>query len=107
MAIERKPVIVERRVFQAKVGQAGAVVSKLKEAEKLFSGVGSPGGRIYSDYHSRATDRVAWEIEVRSLGALEEIMSAIGADAAKFGPWFGELSALIEGANVEHWTIES
>jgi hypothetical protein len=99
--------IVERRVFQAKLGQAGAVVGKLKEAAELFSGAGWPNGRIYTDYHSGSTDRVAWEIEVESLGALEGMMNAIGAEASKFGPWFGELSALIEGANVELWTIEN
>ena len=99
--------IVERRVFQAKVGQSGAVVGKLKEAENLFSGVGLPSGRIYTDYFSGATDRVAWEIVIESLGAFEGLMSAIDAEAAAFGAWFGELSALIEGANVEHWTIES
>ena len=99
--------IVERRVFQAKVGQSGAVVAKLKEAEKLFSGTGLPRGRICTDYMSGATDRVVWEIEVESLGALEETMSALEVEAAKFGAWFGELSALIDGASVEHWCIES
>ena len=99
--------IVQRRIFQAKVGQAGAVVAKLKEAESLFDGTGIPAGRIYSDYHSGATDRVAWEVEVENLGAFEKSMDAIGANASKFGPWFGELTALIEGASVEFWTIES
>ena len=99
--------IVERRVFQAKVGQSGAVVGKLKEAENLFRGVGLPTGRVYTDYFSGATDRVAWEIEVENLGALEGMMGALDAEAAKFEAWFGELSALIEGATVEHWAIES
>ena len=38
---------------------------------------------------------------------LIHLCAEAGADAAKFGPWFGELSALIEGANVEFWRIES
>ena len=99
--------IIQRRVFQAKVGQAGAVVAKLKEAESLFKGADWwPTGRVYSDYHSGATDRVVWEIEIESLSAFEELMSVIGADAS-FGPWFGELVTLIEGATVEFWNIES
>ncbi len=99
--------IVQRRIFQAKVGQAGAVVAKLKEAENLFARAdGWPTGRVYSDYHSGATDRVAWEIEAESLGGFEELIDAIGGDAS-FGPWFGELTALIEGASVEFWNIES
>ena len=99
--------IVQRRIFQAKVGQAGAVVAKLKEAESLFNGADWwPTGRVYSDYHSGATDRVAWEIEIESLGAFEELMGAIGADAL-FGPWFVELTALLDGATVEFWNIES
>ena len=97
--------IVERRIFQAKIGQAGAVVGKLKEAAELF-GSGMPNGRIYTDYHSGSTDRVAWEIEVENLGALERLMDAIGEEASKFGPWFDELSAFIEGASVELWTVE-
>jgi hypothetical protein len=100
-------VIVQRRVFQAKVGQAGAVVAKLKESGILFKGADWwPTGRVYSDYHSGATDRVVWEIEIESLSAFEDLMNAIGADVS-FAPWFGELSTLVEGATVEFWNIES
>lgn len=99
--------IIQRRIFQAKIGQAGAVVAKLKEGENLFNAAGLwPKGRIYSDYQSGATDRVAWEVEVENLGAFEKFMGSIGAEAS-FAPWFGELSTLIQGATVEFWTIES
>lgn len=98
--------IIVRRVFQAKAGQSGAVVGKLKEGRELFSGTDVPGGRIYTDYFSGNTDRVAWEIEVENLGALESVMGTLGTEATKFELWFGELCALIEGAHVEHWNIE-
>jgi hypothetical protein len=99
--------IVERRTFQTKVGQAGAVVGKLKEAEELMIGIGFPSGRILTDYMSGSTDRVVWEIEVESLGSLESMMDNIGSDAAKFGAWFEQLTALLESASVEHWKIEN
>lgn len=100
--------ITERRVFQAKVGQASAVVALVKEAQGMFGGGLGPASRIYTDYMSGRTDRVAWEMDVESLGELERQMAAETdpAQQPEFERWFARLSELIEGATVEHWRRE-
>ena len=101
--------ITERRVFQAKVAQAGAVVAKIKEFQELTKNTGWPAGRVYTDLVSGHTDRVAWEADLGSLGELESTQQSIMQSPASqrlFAKWFGELTPLIEGATVELWTRE-
>ena len=101
--------IIQRRVFQAKVGQAAAVVAKVREYEALMQQRGWPAGRIYTDLYSGHTDRVAWEIDLESLGQMEAAFQAAVQDAASqkvFAQWFEGLKPLIEGATVEMWTRE-
>ena len=100
--------ITERRVFQAKVGQAGAVVAKIKDAQHLFEPHGWPKSTIYTDHQSGPTDRVVWNIEIESLGAMESLMNKLSDPSvqATFEKWFASLVPLIEGATVEHWHRE-
>ena len=99
--------IVERRVFQAKVGQASAVVAKIREFQTLVGASSWPPGRIYTDLYSGHTDRVAWEVDIESLGQMESLLKASLQKAASqkaFAKWFEGLTPLIEGATVELWT---
>ena len=99
--------ITQRRVFQGKVGQAAAIVGKIKEIQRMLAGQGWPAGRIYTDLFSGQTDRVAWELDMESLAAMDTAFQMTGLDTATqqaFGKWFSELTPLIEGAAVELWT---
>ena len=99
--------ITQRRVFRAKPGASGAVVSKLKEFQPLVEQVGGPPRRIYTDLFSGETDRVVWEFETESLTALEEMNKSAFEDAefrAAFEQWWAGLQPLIEGAVVELWS---
>ena len=101
--------IIQRRVFQAKVGQAAAVVAKVREYEALMQQRGWPAGRIYTDLYSGHTDRVAWEIDMESLAHMESAFNIEVLDPASqkaFAQWFEGLTPLIEGATVELWTRE-
>ena len=97
--------IVQRRVFKAKIGQAPAVVSKIKEFIQVTREFNWGPSRVYTDYLSGETDRVAWEFEVESLGKLEELYQTYGGDQ-RLQSWFESLMPLIEGAHVESWTLE-
>jgi len=97
--------IVQRRIFKAKVGQAPTVASKVKEFVKITKDFGWGQSRIYTDYLSGETDRVAWEVEIESLGQIESLYAKC-ADNAELQAWFGGMMPLIESASVKHWTIE-
>ena len=98
--------IVSRRTFQAKVGRGGAVIENLKKTQAIVSASGLQSGRILTDYLSGATDRIAWELEVEDLSALEALMNGYGEMGEQIGPIIEELYSLIDGALVEHWHIE-
>ena len=98
--------ITQRRVFQAKVGESGQVVEKMKEFQPYFEKVGGPTSRIYTDFFSGNTDRVVWEFDAESLGHLESIFLAAGEDPdyqKAYENWYESLMPLIEGATVELW----
>ena len=101
--------IVQRRVFYGKVGAAGELVNWANEMYGLIK-ESSPGikYRVMSDHQSGRTDRVASEIEVESLGALESMLDTMMENPetrAKFESTFGRLTSLIDYAEVEQWTI--
>jgi hypothetical protein len=101
--------ITERRVFQAKTGEAGALVAKCKEAQTLLERLGYSSGRIYTDFYSGRTDRVVWEFDHESISSLENLEQGLTKDAelAKdFNSWFTGLKGLIENAEVELWRKE-
>ena len=101
--------ITQRRVFQAKIGQAGQVVAKMKEFQPSFEKYGGPTTRIYTDLFSGNTDRVVWEFDAESLGKLESIFWAAGQDPdyqKAFENWYEGLKPLIEMATVELWNKE-
>ncbi len=102
--------ITERRVFQAKIGEATAVVAKLREAQPMLAKFGYKVGRIYTDYYSGQADRVVWEIDHDSLRNLESLEHELSKDAELlkvFEDWFASLKVLIEGAEVELWRKET
>jgi hypothetical protein len=102
--------ITERRVFQAKTGEAGAVVAKCKEAQTMLNRVGYSTGRIYTDFYSGPTDRVVWEFDHENLGDVENLERGLAKDAElvkDFNTWFTGLKGLIENAEVELWRKES
>ncbi len=102
--------ITERRIFQAKPGEATAVVTKCREALPILEKVGYPTGRIYTDYYSGRSDRVVWEFDHEDLSGLEKLEQALGKNeelVKSFDIWFSGLKNLIEGAEVELWRKES
>jgi hypothetical protein len=102
--------ITERRIFQAKTGEAGAVVAKCKEAQALLERLGYSTGRIYTDFYSGRTDRVAWEFDHEGIASLENLDQGLAKDAelAKdFNNWFTGLKLLIENAEVGLWHKET
>ncbi len=102
--------IVQRRVFQAKPGAAGAVVAKMKEFQPQFERHGGSSARIYTDYLSGPTDRVVWEFDAENLAQLESIFETVSQDPeaqSAFENWFKGLLPLIEGATVELWNREA
>ena len=101
--------ITERRIFQAKTGEAGAVLAKIKEAQPIQEKLGSPSSRVYTDFYSGRTDRVVWELDHESIGMIETFYQTMSRDqefTKFFETWFKELQSLIEGATVELWHRE-
>jgi hypothetical protein len=103
-------VIIERRVFQAKVGQSAAVVAKFKEFGELSKQQNlRPSPRIYTDYLSGHTDRVAVEWEMESVGSFEQMIGTLmgNPEAMRaYEQWYAGVVPLIEGAVVELWSRE-
>ena len=102
--------ITQRRVFQAKPGEAAAVVDKMKAFQSIFDTQGGPTCRIYTDLLSGNTDQVVWEFDIDNLSALENLFWAASQDAdyAKaYKAWYEGLKPLVEGARVELWSREA
>ncbi len=102
--------ITERRIFQAKTGEAGAVVAKCKEAQPMLEKLGYRAGRIYTDFYSGRSDRVVWEFDHERLGNRENLEQGLAKDAElakSFNSWFTGLKGLIEKAEVELWREET
>ncbi len=102
--------ITERRIFQAKTGEATAVVAKCKEAQPMLEKLSYSVGRIYTDFYSGRSDRVVWEFDHESLGGLESLEKGLAKDSElvkAFSNWFTGLKSLIEGAEVELWRKET
>ncbi len=101
--------ITQRRVFQAKLGTATAVVTKMKEFQLIFEKYGGPACRIYTDLFSGHTDQVVWEFDIESLAKLESLFwEASQKDEYRkaYESWYEGLKPLIEGATVEIWSRE-
>jgi len=102
--------ITERRIFQAKTGEAMAVVAKCKEAQPMLEKLGYGTGRIYTDFYCGRSDRVVWEFDHEGLGSLENLENGLAKDSElvkAFNSWFTGLKSLIEGAEVELWRKEA
>ncbi|MBI3744225.1 MAG: hypothetical protein HY261_08085 [Chloroflexi bacterium] len=103
--------IVHRRVFFGKVGTADRIVKLCREFEKAARkyGFNIKTTRVMTDYFNGRTDRVAWAWEVDSLAALDAGMNKIMSNSkgkAEFDRLFGQLSQLIDHAEVENWTLQ-
>jgi len=101
--------ITQRRIFQAKIGEAGQVVQKMKEFQPAFEKFGGSTTRVYTDFFSGNTDRVVWEFDAASLGELERVFLEAGQDPdyqKAFESWYEGLKPLIEVATVEIWNRE-
>jgi hypothetical protein len=101
--------ITQRRVFQAKPGEAGAVVAKMKEFQPILRKTSGTESRIYTDLYSGYTDQVVWEFDIESLSNLENFDKELlqGDEIRKaFEHWFEGLQPLIVGAKVELWNRE-
>ncbi len=102
--------LVHRRIFYAKAGMAGQVISALKDGEKAFRQQGlRVKSRVLADWNSGRTDRVVWEWETPSLEATDrEIGNIMNTPAGKktFDAWFKKLTGLIHYADVENWMVK-
>ena len=103
--------IVHRRVFFGKVGTADRIVKLCREFEKAAKryGLNIKTTRVMTDYMNGRTDRVAWAWEVDSLATIEAGLSKMNSDPkgkAEFDRLFGQLSQLIEYAEVENWSLQ-
>ncbi len=100
--------IAHRRIFYAKVGQAGPLVEHFQEAdvEMKKHGIGWET-RIYTDYHSGRTDRVVVEWALNDLADMDSQMQQImeiPEAAAFFQGWQTKMNDMIYYADVENWT---
>lgn len=93
--------ILVQRTFQAKVGQAQAVVELLKEASEQMPTVKG----LITTALTGATDRVAAVMQFDSLAAYEAF-EAESNNGAEFSDWFARLAERITGATVEIWKLE-
>ena len=101
--------IAHRRIFQAKIGMAEALIQHFQEAGESMKGFGVKWEtRILTDYHSGRSDRVAieWVVESieeieRELGRIMEIPEA----GAFFGEWMTKLNTLVLHSDAENWRI--
>jgi hypothetical protein len=102
--------ITQRRVFQAKPGQAGAVVATMKAFGPILEKHASFATRIYTDFYSGPTDRVVWEFDAESMSQIADFDASLARNEElrkAFGSWFADLTPLIEGATVELWNREA
>ena len=101
--------IVQRRIFQAKVGTADQLVNHLQEGEKVLRQHRVDfKSRILTDYMSGRTDRVVAEWEVNTLGEIDASMDQAMADPQArtyFTTWIQQLNELIHYAEVENWAV--
>ena len=101
--------ITQRRVFQAKPGEAAGVVTKMKDFQQIWEKCGGPSCRIYTDLYSGHTDRVVWEYDVENLAKLERLDWDVTKNdelRKAFESWYEGVKPLIEGATVELWGRE-
>ena len=101
--------IVHRRIFQARVGQSGPLVQHFQEAHEQMKGYGIAWEtRIYTDYLSGRSDRVAVEWVFDDIGEMDaefgRIMG-IPEAAAYFEAWMAKMNDMIHYADAENWTV--
>ncbi len=101
--------IVHRRVFQAKVAQSAPLVQHFQEADDQMKGYGIAWEtRIYTDYFSGRSDRVAVEWLLDDVGEMDAQMGrimGIPEAAAYFEAWMSTMNDMIHYADGENWTL--
>ena len=102
--------IIERRIFYGKVGSGGDLAEASRQFFQTLESAGVDfNTRILTDYQSGRTDRVVYEMEAESIGAIESAMAGVMEDPAAqeaFGKLEGRLQELITHAEVEHWQVQ-
>ena len=102
--------IIERRIFYGKVGKAGELVEGVLEFFKVLTSAGVDSDiRILTDYQSGRSDRVVYEMEADSIGAIEGLMARLMEEPSlqkAFGELEGKLKDLITHTEVEHWQVQ-
>jgi len=101
--------ILNRRVFQSKVGQSGPLVEHFKVAEAQMRVFGITWEtRISTDYHNGRSDRVSVEWLVEELsdidGELNRIME-MPEGAEFFQTWLAKLNELVLHSDAENWSL--
>lgn len=101
--------ILNRRIFQAKIGQAGPLVEHFYEAVEQMRGFGvNWETRICTDYHTGRSDRVAVEWLVNDLSEIDNELGRImemPAAAVFFQGWLAKLNDMVEYSDTENWTV--
>ena len=77
--------IIERRTFYGKVGAGSDLVRGIREEFEAMRVAGiDVKYRILTDYLSGRSDRVIYEMEAESVGALEALLEQAAAEVAAF-----------------------
>jgi hypothetical protein len=101
--------IVNRRIFQAKVGQSGPLVEHFQVAVEQMAGFGiNWETRICTEYHSGRSDRVSVEWLVEDLSDIDSELGRIMEmpEAAEFfQAWLAKLNDMVLHSDAENWSV--
>ena len=96
---------VVRRVFYAKVGMAEPLGKHFQQAGKMFNQAGMKT-RVYSDYQSGRSDRVAVDFEVETLQGIDQSLAKLAGDQAlakQMQQWEAKMNEMIHYSEAEIW----
>jgi hypothetical protein len=100
--------IIHRRVFYARIGKSGPLVTLMKEADGLMQKAGfSFKSRYLTDFLSGRSDRVIMEWEVEGPSEIAELYQSLGSPEvqAAFKDWEVQMNELVEYSEVENLAI--
>ena len=100
--------IIHRRVFYARIGKSGPLVTLMKEADGLMQKAGfSFKSRYLTDFLSGRSDRVIMEWEVEDPSEIAGLYQSLGSPEvqAAFKDWEVQMNELVEYSEVENLAI--
>ena len=100
--------MIHRRVFYARIGKAGPLVTLMKEADGLMQKAGFSFKRRYlTDFLSGRSDRVIMEWEVEDPNEIGSLYQSLGSPEvqAAFKDWEAQMTELVEYSKVENLAI--